>query len=292
MDQASTSRAVVIGHLFLTVPAMAAILLVPFLVMKMFGPFLSVYYVLAGITVGWQWYSLALPGWKRWLSEKGLQDTEVEHLAHRSGLAWPGESVIGTFALHTTAAAVCGIHFGPWLLNRWFVWILPLARISTRTPSGDDYLQHFEFASIVPAFIVGYVLSQHFRRLATFAWILPTVALIYKLLTFIEPYTSILAPHSSTRFSYFFVIERSAPSFTAGVVVGDPVRVVQQMFVVAPFYAGVSYSIGALASRHHVWSKFFGRSPSAQSDLEITLSEETGHGPSEDEAVKSADKPD
>src|SRR5437588_315027 len=61
MDRALTSRAVVVGHVTLTVPAIAAILLVPFLGLRMFGPFLLVYYVLAGMTVGWQWYSVALP---------------------------------------------------------------------------------------------------------------------------------------------------------------------------------------------------------------------------------------
>jgi len=257
MDAALTSRAVVVGHLTLTAPVIAAILLVPFLGLRMFGPALFVYYVLAGMTVGWQWYSLALPCWKRWVARKGAQDEEVEHLAYRSGLAWPGEAMIGPFALHTTAAAVCGIHFGPWLLSRWFVWILPLVGMSTRTPTGDDYLQHFELASIVPALVVGYVLSRHLPRLATCAWILPTVVLVYKLLTFTEPYASILAPHSSTRFSYFFVIERSMPTFR-DLRGADPIRVAAQMFVVAPFYAGLAYSIGALAVRRNLLKKLFG----------------------------------
>ena len=264
MDRALTSRAVVVGHVTLTVPAIAAILLVPFLGLRMFGPFLLVYYVLAGMTVGWQWYSVALPGWKRWLARKGVQEEEVEHLAHHAGLTWPGGAVIGPFAFHTTAAAACGIHLGPWLLSRWFVWILPLAGMSTHAPTGNDYLQHFELASIVPAFVVGYVLSRHFRRVATYAWILPTVVLAYKLVTFTEPYASILAPHSSTRFSYFFVIQRSMPTFTPGFGGVDPVRIAQQMTVVAPFYAGLAYSIGAVAEKHNVLEKLFGRAPSMQ----------------------------
>ncbi|MFZ1142066.1 MAG: hypothetical protein WAN76_23035 [Candidatus Sulfotelmatobacter sp.] len=270
MDRALESRAVVTGHLSLTVPAIAAILLVPFLGLRMFGPALFVYYVLAGMAVAWQWYSAVLPGWKSWVARKGAQDQEGEDLAHRSGLAWPRESWIGPFAFHTTAAAVCGIHLGPWLLSRWYVWILPLAGMSSHTPTGDDYLQHFELASIVPAFVVGYILSQRFRRLATYAWILPALLLTYKLLTFTEPYASILAPHSSTRFSYFFVIQRSAPTFTHGFVAGDLIRVVQQMVVVAPFYAGLAYSIGALAARHDIVKKLFGRSPRVQPESEIS----------------------
>jgi hypothetical protein len=47
MDNALTSRAVTVGHLTLTGPAIAAILVVPFLGLRMFGPAMSVYYVLA-----------------------------------------------------------------------------------------------------------------------------------------------------------------------------------------------------------------------------------------------------
>jgi hypothetical protein len=223
------------------------------------------------MAVAWQWYLLALPGWREWVIGKSAQDEEVENLAHRAGLVWPGQSTIGPFAFHTTAAAVCGIHFGPWLLSRWFAWILPLTGMSTSTPSVNHYLEHFELASIVPAIVVGYALSRLFPRLATFAWILPTIVLVYKLLTFTEPYASILVPHSSTRFSYFFVIGRSMPTFpTPGF---DYVRAAQRLFVVAPFYAGLAYSIGALAARHNLLDKFFGHSPSMQLESEVTLME-------------------
>jgi hypothetical protein len=92
MDRALACRAVVIGHLTFTAPAIAAILLVPFLGLRALGPFFFVYYVLAGMTFGWQWYSVALPGWKRWLARNGVQDEEAQHLAHRSGLGWLGET--------------------------------------------------------------------------------------------------------------------------------------------------------------------------------------------------------
>lgn len=277
MDKALTSRAIVLGHLALTTPAIVAVMLVPVLGLRMFGPSLFLYYVLAGVAVGWQWYSLASPGWKKWLARKGVHDDEVEHLAHRAGLVWPGEVAIGLFALHTTAAAVCGIQFGPWLLSRWFVWILPLTGMQIGTSSGDDYLQHFELASIVPALVVGYVLSRHLPRLATCAWILPTMVLVYKLLTFTEPYASILAPRPSTRFSYFFVIERSMPTFQ-DLRGADPIRVAAQVFVVVPFYSGLAYSIGALAERHHLLKKLFGHSPGMQPEPEITKQEKNDEG--------------
>jgi hypothetical protein len=260
MDNALTSRSVVVGHLTLTIPAIAAIILVPFFGLRMFGPFFFVYYLLAGAAVGWQWYSVALPSWKKWLAERGADREEIDNLAHRAGLAWPVDSAIGPFALHTTVAALCGIHFGPWLLSRWYVWIMPLAGMSPRTPTGSDYLQHFELASIVPAFVVGYLLSRHFGRLATYAWILPTIILAYKLLTFVEPQVSVFTPHSSTRFEYFFVTQRTMPTFTPGFGGVDPIRVVQQMFVVAPFYAGLAYTAGAITAAHDVLKRIFGSS--------------------------------
>jgi hypothetical protein len=268
MDRALARRAVVIGHLVFAAPAIAALLLVPFLGLRMFGPSLFVYYVLAGMTFGWQWYALALPSWKRWLARNGVQDEEAQQLTHRAGLAWLGEGKIGPFALHTTTAAVCGIHLGPWLLSCWFVWLLPLVG-STRTPTGNDYLQYFEVASVVPAFVVGYVLSLYFRSQATWAWIVPTGVLVYKLLTFADPYASVLVPHFWTRFSYFFVIQRTMPTFTPGFGGVDLVRVAQQVTVIAPFYAGLAYSAGALAAGHSVWQQLSGHASGVQPESEI-----------------------
>jgi len=278
MDKTLKSRAVVVGYLTLTVPAIAAILLVPLQGLRMFGPFLFVYYLLAGIALGWQWYSVALPRWKQWLTGKGVQPEEVEYLARQTGIVWPIEAAIGPFAFHTTAAAVCGIHFGPWLLSRWYVWFLPLAGIA-RTPTANDYLRHFEMPSIAPAFLVGYLLSKYFQRLATFAWVLPTVVLIYELFTFAEPQASVLAPHSSTTgFEYFFVIQRTVPTFDFGDV--DPIfsRVAQQMSVVAPFYAGLAYSAGAIAATHNLLKRIFGNSSGRQPEPDLTQMEKRPQG--------------
>jgi hypothetical protein len=224
----------------------------------MFGPFLFVYYLMVGIAIGWQWYLVALPNWKKWLTGKGAQPEEVDALSHRSGLAWPADTAIGPFALHTAAAAVCGIHLGPWLLSRWYAWILPLTGRSSHIPTGNDYLQKFELASIVPALIVGYLLAKRYGRFAVYAWVLPTLVLVYKLLMFTEPNVSVFASSSSmTRFKYFFVIQRTAPTFTSGFGGVDPIRVAQQMTVVAPFYAGLAYSVGALAGKRRLLDRVF-----------------------------------
>jgi hypothetical protein len=258
MDNALTSRATLVGHLILTAPAVAAILLVPFFGLRMLGPFLFFYYITMGIAIGWQWYLVALPKWKIWLTGKGAQQEEVDALAIRSGLAWPVDAAIGPFALHTATAAVCGIHLGPWLLSRWYVWILPLTGRSSHIPTGNDHLQNFELVSIVPALVVGYLLARRFGRFATYAWVFPTAVLAYKLLTFTEPYVSVLAGSSSmTRFEYFFVIQRTMPTFTAGFGGVDPIRVALQMTVVAPFYSGLAYSVGALAGKRNLVERVF-----------------------------------
>jgi hypothetical protein len=278
MDQSAvTSRAVLLGHLAITVPVIAIILLVLRFGLYWYGPFLWPYYISGGVTIAWQWYSPVLQRWKESLGRKGIPEEEAGKIARRNGLVWPGASQVGLFALHTTTAALCGIHFGPWLLSRWLAWIVPLTGMAYHAPTGNEWLQNFESVSIVPALFVGYVLSRNFRGMATCAWILPAAILAYKLLTFSEPCASVLAPHSSTRLSYFFVIQRSMPTLSFGFGGVDPVRVAEQINVIAPFYAGVAYSIGAFAARCNLLEKFFGHSRSVQTESDV-----------ENEAKKSA----
>jgi len=261
MDGALRSRAVVVGHLTLTAPAIVVSLLSPFLALRALGPTVVPYYFLAGLAIAWQWYLVGLPGWKKWLANKGAPAEEVHDLAYRAGLVWPVDAAIGPFALHTAAAAICGTHLGPWLLNCWYAWLRPLAGMTSHHGTGNDYLQNFELVSILPALILGYLLSRRFERLATYAWILPTIILGYKLVTFAELPVSVLAPHSSTRFGYFFTIQRIMPTFTPGFGGVDVVRVALQMSVVAPFYAGLAYSAGAIAGKQNLLKRVFGHTP-------------------------------
>jgi hypothetical protein len=122
---------ILLGHLAITIPVVLAVPLVVYWGLGEFGPLLWPYYVTAGIRLGWQWYSMALPRWEGVLTRSGLQVNQIEDVARRSGLVWPGAGAIGSFALHTTAVLVCGIFIGPWVFSRWFVWILPLSRIGT-----------------------------------------------------------------------------------------------------------------------------------------------------------------
>jgi hypothetical protein len=213
---------------------------------------LLLYYICAGLAVSWQWYVIAVPHWKESLRKRGVQENEIEEIRRRSGLLWPGASLVGLFALHTTIAAICAIRVGHWLVGCWFAWILPL---TGRTSSAgfmdysDYYLQHLELLSILPAMAVGYICCRYLPKLATWAWILPTLILSYKLLTFTDPQASVFSSSPLSRFSYYFLILHLTPTFT-DLRGSDPIRLVQQMTVVAPFYSGVAYSIGALLEDH------------------------------------------
>lgn len=251
-SQNATSGQVLLGHLAITVPVVLAVPLVVYWGLGEFGPLLWPYYVTAGIGLGWQWYSMTLPRWEGVLTRSGLQVNQIADVARRSGLVWPGAGAIGSFALHTTAVPMCGIFLGPWLFSRWFVWILPLFRISPAMPRADYWLQHLELVSIIPALVFGALIARYFEKLASWAWIVPTIILSYRLLTFTDVNASVLASTDSwSRFSYYFVIQQHMPTFSRSFgLSGDPIRVAQQLDVTAPFYSGIAYSVGALLTKH------------------------------------------
>jgi len=78
--------------------------------------------------------------------------------------------------------------------------------------------------------------------------------------TFVDPGASVLAaPNSLARFSYYLEIVPVMPTFR-DLYSSDPARVLQQMLVVAPFYSGVAYSLGAFLSRRRIFDHFVGSS--------------------------------
>jgi hypothetical protein len=252
------TRAAVLGHLTITLPVVVITAATVRFLLYTFGPIPMAYFVFTGVALSWQWYMMAIARWKESLANRGFQHDEIEKLARRSGLQWPGVSSIGAFALHTAAAEMSAVNLGPWLVYHWFGWMLPLFGISTIILGTDYYLQHLEMMSIVPALIVGYVVAKYLPRLAVTAWIAPTAILAYKLWTFSDPHAPVLAaPNYSVRLSYYFDIVPVMPTFR-DFRSSDPVRVVQQMLVVAPFYSGVAYSAGALFSRRKIFDKLVG----------------------------------
>jgi hypothetical protein len=260
-------RTILRGHLTITVPALFITLAVFRFLRYAFGPILTPYFILTGLALSWQWYVIAMGWWRESLTKDGIQNDGIELLARNSGLQWPGASTVGAFALHTAASEICAVNLGPWLVYHWFGWILPIAKISTTTLRTDYYLQHLEVMSIVPAFVVGYIVARYRPGLAVTAWIVPTVILLYKLWSFDDPLASVLTSGSSARFAYYFDIVPVMPTFRS-LGFSDPVRVLQQMLVVAPFYSGIAYSFGAFLSKRRVFDHFGGHSLADQMDSE------------------------
>lgn len=114
-------------------------------------------------------------------------------------------------------------------------------------------------ARFVPAIVGGQVKDAKREPAAVWAWIVPTVVLLYKMARYQAP-SSVLYVTSQTAFRYFFEIERQMPRWADilnGNRLSDPVRVLAQMLVTAPFYAGIGYSAGAFASKYQLIRRLF-----------------------------------
>ncbi len=267
-------RALLWGHLLVTLPAISAITLVLLFRKYLFVPGWP-YYVTTGAALGYQWYAAAMPRWRMALRRKDISETEVEETARKGGLFLPGASAVGLLALHTTAAALSATYLNLWLAGRFVHWVLPLLGAPAPRYVMDFYLQHFEVANVIPALLLGYAIARKLPEFGSWAWLLPTLVISYKLLTFAEPNVSVLAASNPWhRFSYYFVIERLMPTFydTRG---SDPERVVQQVTVVASFYSSIAYSVGALAMKTKVLQRIF-ESLSREPEPEVISPEEAG----------------
>lgn len=245
-DPARVRTAQLAGHGMVTLPAAIITLLILTLNLHMFGQVAIWYYVTAAAAGAWQFAVIARRNWQRWISRRFAEE-DASKLFSRSRLPGNPDSTAGALALHTAVAAMCALHVAPWLVGRVFEWILPLLQIHTTMWSADYYLQHLAIVTAIPALVLGYVISERGLRWGTWAWVLPTLLLAYKLVTFSDSNVSVLSDGISGRWSYFFVIERYAPRMwdTRG---SDPERLLLQMTIVASFYAGLAYSAGGLLS--------------------------------------------
>ena len=175
---------------------------------------------------------------------------------------------VAAFILHTYLVYTCAIYLSQWLVFHWFRWVAPILHFSTIIPPLDWYLQHFELMTIIPALAMGYInvarflptgirttMHEGYHSVATWAWAVPTLVLLYRMLEY-HPPSSVLYGSSMSALKYFFVIQTVAPTLQ-NPFVGDPIRVWAQWSVTAPFYAGVGYSLGALGSKCQLLLKFF-----------------------------------
>jgi hypothetical protein len=144
--------------------------------------------------------------------------------------------------LHTSIVYICAIRLSPMLTYYW----LALFGVSTLS-AGDWYLQHLEIVTLLPAAVVGFVITR-WRPVGSFwSWLLPTGVLVCGLLLYSSPH-SVLVSNRGNKLEYFFHIQRYMPT-GANPLVSDPRRVLEQMLITAPFYAGISYSVGAYLAK-------------------------------------------
>jgi hypothetical protein len=174
------------------------------------------------------------------------------------------------FALDAVIVYILALRVSATLVSLWFAWAPRLFQISTIVRPGDWYLQHLEVMTIVPALVAGYVDVGRIvpallgglikgRRIASpaiWAWSIPTLVLIYKMLQYRAP-SSVLIGTSMSAFRYFFDILRNPAPTLADLLASDPLRRLAQMTITAPFYAGIAYSMGAIFYRHRVLNRIF-----------------------------------
>jgi hypothetical protein len=170
---------------------------------------------------------------------------------------------VGAFGVHTLAVYLCAVHFSPWLISRWFAWFAPVLHVATATPPENWYLQHLELASVVPAAFAGYIAARRPDSVATWASAVPVLVLACKMLRYQAP-SSVLIGTPISALEYFFDIQTSMPTII-NPTASDPIRVLAQMTITAPFYAGLAYSLGALASKRKLLESFFGSRSSPDS---------------------------
>jgi hypothetical protein len=271
-------RALLWGHLLVTLPAAMAVAVVLFFRRYLFVPGWP-YYLTIGLALAYQWYIAAIPRWRIALTRRGISQSDIEEIARNGGLVLPGASSVGLLAVHTTAVGLCATYLNFWLTG-WFVrWVLPLIGEPAPSHVTDFYLQHFELANVIPAFLLGCILVRKFPEFSTWAWLVPTGMALYKLVTFVDTNVSVLGTGNPWhRFSYYFVIQRVAPTLrftTTSVDVSgpDPIRFLAQITVVAPLYCSIAYCLGAFATKtkglQRVWESL-----SREPEPEVTQHEE------------------
>ena len=132
--------------------------------------------------------------------------------------------------------------------------LLPLLQEPTSSSRLQFLFDHLFAFSFVPAFAVGLSNARFKHRVAQFVWIVPTLVLAYKFLTFPAP-SLFQSQFSAAYFQYFgggfqipdfrdwhdfWTIVRSNPGMARGMA---------QLNFVAPVYAGVGYSVAAWIGR-------------------------------------------
>ena len=87
----TASRAVLVGHLRVTLPVLVVIFAGVALGRCCGSARLG---GLGGFAVGWLTWSFLVPRWRDWVEDQGIAPEDVESRAVRSGLLWPRGSFV------------------------------------------------------------------------------------------------------------------------------------------------------------------------------------------------------
>jgi hypothetical protein len=187
------------------------------------------------------------------------------------------EYVIGwqivRFLLHLAAIYAIASSCPPRLAGWTRSFLLPLLKMPTASSSFQFLFSHIFAFSFIPALIAGLTNIKFKHKAAQYVWLVPTIVLAYKFVTFPIPPRSVLDSASSVfpRFSgafqqYFgggFLISEFGDWNDFWRMVGsnpDMMRGMTQLSVTGPFYAGLGYCLGAwIALRFQIHQKVLER---------------------------------
>jgi hypothetical protein len=158
------------------------------------------------------------------------------------------------FLFHVAVVYAITTFCTTWLAGWTRGTLLPLLQRPTSSSSFEFLFSHLLVFSFVPAFAVGLINARFKHKAAQFVWLVPTVILVYKFLTFPAP--SVFHSQFSSAFHQYFgggflirefrdwhdfwTLVRSNP---------DMMRGKAQLDFTAPFYAGIGYSVAAWIGR-------------------------------------------
>lgn len=142
----------------------------------------------------------------------------------------------------------------PWLASTVYNRVMPALGTSQSGSSLQFLCSHLFVLSFIPTFAVtSFVNNRYNHTLAQLLWIVPVTILAYKFVTFPA---SVFESRFTAAINYYFCGDLLIPEFhnfreLFRIVVSNPDarRGMDQLWLVAPVYAGMGYSIGAFVSR-------------------------------------------
>jgi hypothetical protein len=155
------------------------------------------------------------------------------------------------FFVHLAAVYLIVQFVTPWLAGWTHTMLVPILR----SPSGrfQFFFSHLLAFSFIPAFVSGLASARFKHRAAEFVWLVPTMILAYKFVTFPAP--SVFQSQLSAAFHQYFGCGFIIPDasnfhdlfmFSANY---DMMRGIAQHQFTAPFYAGIGYSLATWVGR-------------------------------------------